>query len=348
MAARSPPIPLPPFPPMTPASLAPLPLLRAGVFAALAVASAIPLAQMRTDAAGARISDPAPAAASRWQADRDALDQALRARVAAASTPRELWIEGTLDDADPWARVRAFSEARNRVPDEKLFLASLAMACLAPLQPLPDACDATDRLADWAIRDPDNGLPALLLADRARQRNNVASMVAHLEDAATRPRFDDYSNRAAVLLWDAVRDVPGDVDPAARAELAASYGLVRSPYPARQLASLCRGLDRDADNLRKACSAAGNALAQRAATWSLRIAGARLAERSSDAATLAAAQQQVSAVQRRAFECAEAGNGIATGLESADAAVRARAVTQWEARLRKDAQLGEVAACVVG
>lgn len=331
-----------------PAILAPLAILRAGVVVALAVASAIATGQARTDAAGTRISEPAPAAASRWQADRDALDQALRARVAAASTPRELWIEGTFDDADPWARARALAEARNRVPDEKLFLAALAMACLAPLQPLPDACDATDRLADWAIRDPDNGLPSLLLADRARQRNNLASMVAHLEDAAGRPRFDDYSGRAAVLLWEAVRDLPGTVDPAARAELAASYGLVRSPYPQRQLASLCRGSDLDAGNVRKACSAAGNALAQRAATWSLRIAGARLAERSSDAATLAAAQQQVSAVQRRAFECAEAGNEIAAGLESSDAATRARAVAQWEARLRKDAQQGEAAACAAG
>lgn len=334
--------------PMTLATLAPLPILRAGVVLAFAVASAAPFAQMRTDAVGSRISEPAPAATSRWQGERDALDQVLRARVAAASTPRDLWIEGTLDDADPWARARAFAEARNRVPNEKLFLASLAMACLAPLQPLPEACDATDRLADWAIRDPDNGLPALLLADRARQRGNVASMVAHLEDAATRPRFDDYSDRAAVLLWEAVRDVPGSADPAARAELAASYGLVRSPYPARQLASLCRGLDRDADQVRKACSAAGNALAQRGVTWSLRIAGARIAERSADAATLVAAQQQVSAVQRRAFDCAEAGNAIAAGLESDDAAVRARAVAQWEARLRKDAQQGEVAACAAG
>jgi len=333
---------------MTPPTLAPLFILRAGVAAALVAAAAASFAQARTDAGGTRITEPAPAAASRWQADRDALDQALRARVAAASTPRELWIEGTLDDADPWAQVRALAEARVRVPNEKLFLASLAMACLAPLQPLPDACDATDRLADWAIRDPDNGLPALLLADRARQRNNVAAMIAHLEDAATRPRFDDYSNRAAVLLWEAIRDVPGNVDPAARAELAASYGLLRTPYPVRQLASLCRNLEQQADNVRKACIAAGDALATRGATWSLRLAGARIAERSSDGPALAAAQQQVSTVQRRAFECAEAGNAIVTGLESADAAARARAVGQWETRLRKDAQQGEVAACAAG
>ena len=95
-----------------------------------------------------------------------------------------------------------------------------------------------------------------------------------------------------------------------------------------------------------ACAAAGSALAQRAATWSLRIAGARLADRTAAAGPAqAAARQQLAAVQRRAYECAEAGNGIAAGLESADAAARARAVAQWEARVARDAREGEVAAC---
>lgn len=315
-----------------------------GCIIAIALATA-PAAQTRSDATGSRISEPPPPPASRWQADRDALDQMLRARVAAASAPRDLWIEGVIDDADPWAQVRVLAEARTRVPAERLFLASLAQACLQPLQPLPAECDATDRLADWAIRDADNGLPTLLLADRSRQRNNVPAVIAFLEDAATRPRFDDYSNRGALLLWEAVRDVPGTVDPAARAELAASYGTGRTSYPARQIANLCRDLDKYPDDLRRACVAAGNALAQRGATWSLRSAGARLAERSSTAAQLPAAQQQVSAVQRRAFECAEPGNAIATGLESPDVAVRTKALAQWEARLVKDAQRGEVAAC---
>lgn len=319
------------------------------LLAVAALASAGTIAQTRTDKAGTRITEPGPVAPSRWQADRDALDQIVRARVGAAATPRDQWVEGTLSfDADPWAAARLLAEARSRVPDEKLFLASLAFACMAPLQPLPAECDATDRLADWAIRDPDNGLPSLLLADRARQRNNVASMVAQLQDAATKPRFDDYSSRAAVMLWDAIRDVPGTVDPAVRAELAASYGLNRTPLATRPLATLCRDLDKQVDDVRRACIAAGDALAQRGATWALRSAGARLAERSSDAAALAAARQQVSLVQRRSFECAEAGNAIAADLESADAAVRARAVAQWEARLRKDAQQGEVAACAAG
>jgi hypothetical protein len=278
---------------------------------------------------------------SRWQQDVEALDQALRARSLVSSDPRELWIAAQLDSADPWQRASALAQARTRVPNEKLFLASLAMACLAPLQPLPAECDATDRLADWATRDADNGVPSLLLADRARRRNNTASMVAFLEEAATRPRFDDYENRGALVVWEVVRGLPGDADPAARAQEAASIGLAHTSQVATALQALCRDAARVADNIRTACANAGNAVAQRASTWALRTEGAKLAER----AQAPNAGQQLADVQRRAFECAEAGNALAQAFESSDPAVRARAVSQWQARLAREAEAGEVAAC---
>ncbi len=310
------------------------------------VAFSLTLAAAAHAQSGSRISEPAPAAPSRWQADRDALDQALRARVLVSTEPRELWVSGQIERGDPWAQVTALAQARIRVPGEKVYLASLATACMAPLQPLPPECDATDRLADWATRDADNGVPVLLLADRARRRNNGAAMLAYLEEAATRPRFDDYSNRGALILWEAVRAVPGTVDPAARAELAASYGAARTPFTVGPMQSLCREGATLADNVRAACVAAGTAAAQRASTWPLRVAGARMAERAAAPGTAQdAAQRALSDVQRRALDCAEAGNPIAQGLESGDAAVRARAVSQWEAQLAKEAQSGEVAAC---
>jgi len=320
-----------------------MPLFRFAV-GLFALAASLALAQN-----GSRISDPAPATPSRWQQEQDALDQALRARVLVSTEPREMWVAGQLDSTDPWAQVAVLARARTQAPGEKVFIASLAIACLAPLQPLPDECDATDRLADWATRDEDNGVPALLLADRARRRNNAAAMVAYLEEVATLPRFDDYRNRAALILWEALRAVPGAADPAARAELAASYAAARAPYAAGQMQSLCRDAQKFADEVRRACAAAGNAVAQRASTWSLRVAGARLAERSAaPGAAYDSAQRQLADVQRRAFECAEAGNAIAQGLESPDAAVRARAVSQWEARLAEEAKAGEVAACGKG
>jgi hypothetical protein len=129
---------------------------------------------------GSQLTEPPPAPPSRWQQDKEALDQAVRARALSASEPRDLWVSGQLETSDPWARVGALAQARTRVPGDKLYLGSLAMACLVPMQPLAPECDATDRLADWATRDDDNGVQALLLANRARQRNNAAAMVAFL------------------------------------------------------------------------------------------------------------------------------------------------------------------------
>ncbi|MCC7326961.1 MAG: hypothetical protein IT521_09190 [Burkholderiales bacterium] len=297
---------------------------------------------------GSHLADPAASAPSRWQVERDQLDSALRARALVATDARSLWVAGQLDAGDPVARADAFAQARIMAPEEKLFLASLAMACLAPVRPLPAPCDATDRLADWALRDADNGVPLLLLADRARARNNVASMGAFLEQAAKSSRFDDYRNQAALLIWDAVRALPGSAEPAAKVELAASYGVLHEPYAVGQMRSLCRDAPGLPENVRAACHAAGIAVAQRAANWSLRSAGARLAQRSAAAgAEQEAARLRLSEVQRRAYECAEMGNVIASALQSPVASVRADAVAQWEARLRQEAQFGEVAACAL-
>ena len=320
--------------------LAPNPLRNAAV-ALLVAACCAAHAQ-----SGSRITEPPLAPPSRWQADRDQLDASLRARALVAADPRGLWIAGQLDAGDPVGQVSAFAQARQEAPAEKVYLATLAMACLVPVQPQPDACDATDRLADWATRDADNGVPVLLLAERARQHRNTASMLAFLEDAAQRPRFDDYWNRGALLIWEAVRGLPGDADPAARAELAASYGAAHESFAARQMQTLCRDARELPDPIRAACNAAGTAAAQLGANWALRTAGARMAERSAvPGPAQAAAQLLLSDVQRRAYECAEAGNALAAALESPDAAVRARAVAQWEVRVSQDAQLGEVAAC---
>jgi hypothetical protein len=294
---------------------------------------------------GNRMSDATSEPPSRWAQDKESLDQALRAKALTASEPRDLWLAGQLDTVDPWAAANVLAQARSREPGEMIYVASLANACLATLRPLPAECDAVDRLADWAIRDGDNGVPVLLLAHRARLRNNAAAMLAFLEEAATRPRFDDYRNRATVLYWEALRALPGNVDPAARAELAATLGGARESLVVQQMQTLCRDPKIGAD-IRNACAAAGAAVAQRAATWPLRTAGAQLAERSAlPGAPQDAAQQRLSDVQRKALECADAETAVRQGLESPDAAARARALAQWEARIARAARVGEVAAC---
>lgn len=310
------------------------------VAALAAVAAAAAFAQ-----AGGQPAEPAPPA-SRWAAQSAQMDDAMRAQWLVATGPRTNWIAGTLDAGDPAEQVARLAAARTATPDNRLFLASLATACLAPMRPRPPECDATDRLADWATRDADNGVPSLLLADRARQRNNAAAMLAYLEEAARQPRFDDYWNRGALVIWEEVRALPGAYDPAARALLAASYGALWNPSAVDAVDRLCRDGRAPGDAIRAACAAAGTAMAERAATWSLRFAGARLADRSAaDGPAQAVARQRLADLQRRSFECAEGGNAIAAGFESADAATRARAVAQWEARLVRDAREGDVAAC---
>ena len=131
-------------------------------------------------------------------------------------------------------------------------------------------------------------------------------MIAYLEEAATRPRFDDYWTRGGLFIWEEVRALPGGGD-SAKVELAATYGLARSAAATAALQNLCRDADRFGDAARAACTAAGNALAQRGATWTLRTAGARLAQRTAGPQAQADAAAQLAKVQQRAYECAQAG-----------------------------------------
>src|SRR5689334_3732676 len=288
-----------------------------------------------------RISEPAAAPPSRWQQEQDMLDQALRQRVLVGADARDQWIAGQLESIDPWAQAASLAQARFKVPGDKLYLASLGMVCAHQLQPLPADCDATDRLADWAIRDADNGVPVMLLADRARRRNNAEAMLGFLEEAASRPRFDDYHDRGTLVIFEALRAMPGSVEPAARAELTANYA-ARNSYAVQQIEALCRDAQRLPDSIRTACSNAGAAAAQRAANWRLRSAGARLAERTAAAGDpQAAARSKFAEVERRALDCSDTATQTLQSLESADPAVRARAVAQFEARLTKQGQVGE-------
>lgn len=87
-------------------------------------------------------------------------------------------------------------------------------------------------------------------------------------------------------------------------------------------------------------------MAARGATWSLRLAGARLAERAAPTAeALALAQQQLAEMRALSLACAAAGDTVAAALESADADLRSRAALEWEARIQRNAENGEVAAC---
>ena len=107
-----------------------------------------------------------PERPSRWQAALNQLDADLRLRLLTASEPPTAWLAGELDTTDIESQVRHYTEARTAAPQERLYQASLASACLVRVRPQLAPCEAVDRLADWARRDNDNGVPSVLLAEQ--------------------------------------------------------------------------------------------------------------------------------------------------------------------------------------
>ena len=292
-----------------------------------------------------RLSDPAAPAPSRWAADVARLDAELQMRALVIDDPRGHWFAARFDATDPAAQVRHYAAARVSAPTETLYLASLALACQQSVQPSLPECDAVDRLADWARRDADNGVPLLLLAAKAARRGNEEVAVAFLEQAAAKPRLDDYGARGALALWDYVMAMPVDVDRAAKAEAAAGYAAVQPRPVAASVAGAC-GAAALPDARRAACAQAGAALAERSTSFAARAAGAAIAERNTpDAAAVAKVRARQAANDALRARCAALDLDLQQGAESADPAVRARAVAAWDASVRANATQGEVAAC---
>jgi hypothetical protein len=179
-----------------------------------------PAVVIRTPTGAEARGDVAPA--SRWQADVDRLDADVRLRLMSASDPAAAWLAGELEDTDIESQLRHYAAARVSVPNDRLYLASLGVACMQPVRPVQPPCDAVDRLADWARRDADNGVPSLLLAGRAQKRGEADSAASFVEQAALAPRFDDYWSERPARWWTYLRAIDG-VEPAVRARAAANY-----------------------------------------------------------------------------------------------------------------------------
>jgi hypothetical protein len=211
---------------------------------------------------------------------------------------------------------------------------------------LPE-CDAVDRLADWARRDEDNGVPSILLADRARRRGERDKMLEHLAEAAEKPRFDEYWSQGALTLWDYFRDARLEYDPAARAFAAIEYASELPVTWPTALQGLCANpRERGVEPVRAACARLGDALAQRASSWTGRLIGVTLAYRNApDAQGQARAEASRNATNRLRARCEDVRRLRADGLESADAALRAREIAASDAWIRAQARYGEVVAC---
>lgn len=283
---------------------------------------------------------------SRWQSDLERLDSDLRLRLLTANEPRIDWLAGDIDSADVESQVRHYAAARIAAPGERLYLASLGIACLHPVRPTLAPCDAVDRLADWARRDTDNGVPSLLLAGRARQRGQSDAVASYVEQAAGAPRFDDYWSQHSQRWWDYLRAVDVGIDAAAKAEAAAKYGSMNDLAWAQPLRIVCAEGSARPDRLRDACANLGQALMARGASFALRRAGARIAEiNAPDAAARSAAQARGARILAMTARCTQLQPDFATALESPQPATRARGVDDFTAWANAQAQLGEVASC---
>ena len=291
----------------------------------------------------ATAGEPAP---SRWQGALDQLDADLRLRLMTATAPPAAWLAGELDATDIPNQVRHYAQARTAAPDVALYQASLATACLVRTQPPLAECDAMDRLADWARRDRDNAVPAILLADRARQRGEIDLAAADLEQAALASRVDDYWSQGALHWWNYLRPLPLDFDPAVKAKAAATYATSRDLTWAPALRALCIESAAKTPAVHDACAKLGDTMMKRGATFALQRAGARIAESNArDDAARKAAQTAHARIIAATARCAQAQPDFARGFESAAAETRARAVEQFGAWASAQARDGEVAAC---
>ena len=291
--------------------------------------------------------EPGAMVPSRWAADLERIDEDARLKLLTPSDPRANWVRGVLDHADIASQVAHFARARTTAPQEKLYLASLAAACLQRTQPVLPDCESIDRLADWARRDDDNGVPDIVLADRARQRGEIDKMLAHLDEAAGKPRFDEYWGRGVVVAWDWFKDGALSYDPAARAVAAVNYAGEQPLVWPTALQGVCANARQPAaDAVRGACARLGRALAERSPTWSGRLIGIAVEAGSTpDAAGRKPVDDRRTALNRLRARCDDDRRARFDGLEAADAARRSAALAAADAWVRAQAQLGEVGAC---
>lgn len=292
------------------------------------------------------VAAPMAAKPSRWQAEVDRLDDAFRARLMTANDPRSNWIAGQLDHGDIESQVTRFAKARAAAPGNKLYLATLATACMELTQPRLPECESVDRLADWATRDADNGWPSLLLAERARQHRTPDSMLAHLQSAAAQPRFVEYWEAGSLEIWEAVRAMPVDAEEAAKLELAVMYAVPRQLVWPNAARATCNGSAERPEAVRTACAKLGAAMRERGSTWMARLIGARLVRANVDSADAKeAADKALVAIRSQIAACARTTGQILEGLEADEATTRAKAVAEWDRWLRREAVLGEARAC---
>ena len=315
--------------------------LRSAVPGFLVVAAALSLASPGA-LAQARAGDDA-AAPSRLAPLFVQFEEALAPRLIGADDAASRWISGRFSTLEPAAQARDYASAAAREPKELLYVASLADACLrAPA--MPDCADR-DAIGYWVARDPDNAVPWLLQAERARRRNNVGALVENLDRASRSNRYDTYDHRAGAVLLGKL----APATPAADRGAAALYAVNASSAagaPMQALQDLCSPQGRALDaRIAAACARLAALMADRASLLNDRRAGTQiaLAAASGDGATSSAGERAraVVAQQDRCRESLQALERAALGAPDQ----RQRAATIGEQFVAARARDGEASAC---
>ena len=153
-------------------------------------------------------------AGARWLSALQNSDD-LRARVAG------LLLEGKVTGGDSLRPVQ--EQTRNEVVqlaagsrDPAVYALALAMCSTAATTDAESACRQLS-LQQWAQMDPDNAVPWLLLAGRARSRHDSAAEAEAFSHAATAHAIDSYSDSVYTF---AEPELPTDVTPLERSYLA--------------------------------------------------------------------------------------------------------------------------------
>lgn len=297
------------------------------------------MAQTATLADGPRIPSLPEAAFER-------IDQALRERAVSADGADAAFLRGLQATMDPGARIAAYAEAYRSRPSEILFLASLADACMQRAIPAWPDCEALDPVSRWASRDADNALPRMLLAERARQRGDLAGMREQVAHAAGLDRFDSYRGRGGAAVWRVLAGVPAVASEPEAPFTAAAIGAARAGVGTVESALLCRrdgpGMTPDVG---ESCRRVARTMAERADTFEARSAGLAILWNGTDdpaARTRIAAQRDQLEAARHACRSAEL--AMIEGLNR-DAGRRAAARAIEAAALDDARERGEPAAC---
>ena len=269
-------------------------------------------------------------------------DEALAPRLIGADDAASRWISGRLATLEPAEQARDYAAAAAREPKEMLYAASLAEACVRT----PAAADCSDRdaVGYWVSRDAENAVPWLLQAERARRRNNTASMIDNLERASRANRYDSYDHRAGAVLYAKLKPVT----PAENRAAAILYAVGQAPGGAslQAIETLCAPQARALDaRIAPACHRLGNMMAERAAMLSDQRAGTQLALAAapSDGAR-STASEQARAVVARQDQCREVLQGLErAAFGSPDQRNRAAAIGEQFVVAR--ARDGEIVAC---